>query len=105
MAVSCELINLLMQDTIFQRFTLILAVEKMQPALEFYKSDLIDANSFPDEFLLWQARWRRIDETDRPKTAATTVHQCDLIWFPNIRRLIEVGNSFFIIFNNKECIS
>jgi hypothetical protein len=73
----------------------------MQPALNLYKSDLVDANSFPDEFLLWQARWQRVDEKERPKTARATSSQCDSTWFPNVRRLVEVANSHFTIFNNK----
>jgi hypothetical protein len=64
----------------------------MKSALELYKIDLLDPAGFSDEFLLWQARWRRKNETERPKTAAQTLVKCDSTWFPNVRRLIEVNS-------------
>lgn len=63
----------------------------LKETISFYNEDLPEGGrGFPDELLLWKARWGRTEKEHLPSTALSSLSSCDEKWFPNIRALLEV---------------
>lgn len=64
--------------------------QDLQPALNFYSSDLADPTQsvVESEFNRWKRRW--LTESERTKSAAEALSLCDSTFYPNIKILLRI---------------
>jgi hypothetical protein len=58
--------------------------------LDLYSSVLPDSGALKEEFLLWKTKCLKIDKNERPSNALQLLSECDGIFYPNIRKMLEI---------------
>jgi len=58
--------------------------------LDLYSSVLPGSDALKEEFLLWKTKWLKIDNNERPSNALQLLSECNGIFYPNIRKMLEI---------------
>ena len=56
----------------------------LQESIDFYRSDLPNADIVDEEFARWKAKWIQVPRDDRPASVEASLKASDIGSFPNI---------------------
>uniref|UniRef100_H3ATM6 DUF4371 domain-containing protein n=1 Tax=Latimeria chalumnae TaxID=7897 RepID=H3ATM6_LATCH len=93
-----------LQERAAARIKLVPSVMNTRPCpsdFEFFTDDLPSSNTFASELHQWFRMWK--DKKTKPSTVSQALEQCDGIFFPNIKCVLQVCATFPVTSCECEC--
>lgn len=78
--------------SLIPKFIVSYSFSDLQPAIAIYANFLESEQAVQGEFDIWKKRWA--DKVDCPDTAIDALAVCDIDFFPNIGRLLQITATF-----------
>ena len=63
----------------------------IEDALKMYSNDLPSPELVPQEIKHWKLRYEKMPEDKRPASVASAIKECDPMYFPNLRTLLQIA--------------
>ena len=63
----------------------------IEDALKMYSNDLPSPELVKQEIKHWKLRYEKMPEDKRPASVATAIKECDPMYFPNLRTLLQIA--------------
>ena len=63
----------------------------IEDALKMYSNDLPSPELVRQEIKHWKLRYEKMPEDKRPASVATAIKECDPMYFPNLRTLLQIA--------------